>query len=65
MVAFMRILLCDFEWHRFERKGKLPETIVDADVSAVCKAVISERLARYSGSLEVGPPTCLLHDELE
>lgn len=54
LIAFVRLLIHDFEWLRAKRKGKLPMTAMDAKVGEVLQVVIAERDGRYSQTIQVG-----------
>lgn len=54
MVAFVRLLVYDFEWSRAQKKGKLPTTVLDKKVGEAIEEMISSREAGYSSSIEAG-----------
>lgn len=56
LVAFVRLLVFDFEWSRAQKKGKLPTTLLDKKVGEVLEKMISDREAGYSQSIQVSPP---------
>lgn len=53
MVAFVRILVDDEDWIRFNRKGKLPSAAVDSRVATVLQTAFAARLAHYPTTLQV------------
>lgn len=59
LVAFIRLLVFDFEWSRAQKKGKLPTTMLDKKVGEVLEKIISDREAGYGQSIQVSTPTTL------
>lgn len=53
LVAFIRLLVFDFEWSRAQKKGKLPTTMLDKKVGEVLERIISDREAGYGQTLQV------------
>jgi hypothetical protein len=56
LIAFIRLLIHDHEWHRLQKKGKLPSSEVDSGVAAILSGLATRRLSRYSQDLQVGDP---------
>jgi SET domain-containing protein 6 len=53
LVAFVRLLVFDFEWSRAQKKGKLPTTMLDKKVGEVLEKIISDREAGYGQTIQV------------
>lgn len=53
LVAFTRILLNDYDWTRFHKKGKIPPATVDPHVHEVVEHAIRARLSRYNDTIMV------------
>ena len=56
LVAFVRLLVFDFEWSRAQKKGKLPTTMLDKKVGEVLEKIITDREEGYGQSIQVSSP---------
>ena len=53
LISFIQILTNDHDWHRFDKKGKLPDPLVDEDIAQIIHHVLTQRMARYKNGYQV------------